>query len=276
VIDLHLHTTASDGRSTPDALVGEALAAGVHTIAVTDHDTIAGLDVAGAAARQAGVTMVPGIEITAVDDGRDVHILGYFFDPAHAELASFLAEQRKDRYRRLVEIVDRLAALDVPVAPAVLEAHSEASGRSLGRPLVARALVDAGHVRDVQEAFSRYLADGRPAFVERRGAAPAEVVALIGRAGGIASVAHPRKRLESLVRALVPHGLAAVEAFHPDHDEDDVEKFCQIAVECGLVVTGGSDYHGPDSGRLNALGRVGLPEADFARLLERAGRSRPS
>lgn len=277
MIDLHLHTTASDGRSTPEALVREAAAAGIHTIAVTDHDTVAALEVADGAARRAGLALVTGIEITAVDAGRDVHILGYFFDPAHPELAAFLTAQRVDRRRRIIEMTDRLAALDVPVDVALPDDDRHGSGRALGRPLLGHALVAAGHVRDLQEAFSRYLADGRPAFIARRGATPTEVVALIGRAGGIASVAHPGKQgLEALVRALAPHGLAAVEVFHPDHEDADVDRYRQIARECDLVVTGGSDYHGPGSGRVHALGKVGLPDEDFERLRARAGPSRSS
>ncbi len=273
MIDLHLHTTASDGRSTPDALVREAAAAGVQTLAVTDHDTVAGLAAAADSAHRHGITFVPGIEITAVDEGRDIHVLGYFFDPADQALAGFLAAQRADRRRRLIEIRERLAALGMTVDVPGSETP-EIPGRSLGRPLLAQALVDAGHARDIAEAFSLYLSDGRPAFVARRGATPAEVVALIGRAGGLASLAHPAKqRLEGLVRELANDGLAGVEVFHPDHGPDDVDRFGRIADECGLVMTGGSDYHGPGSGRAQALGRVGLSSDLFDRVLARAGRT---
>jgi 3',5'-nucleoside bisphosphate phosphatase len=276
VIDLHLHTTASDGRSAPDALVREAAAAGVHTLAVTDHDTVAGLAEATAAAHRAGLTIVPGIEVTAVDAGRDVHILGYFFDPAHPDLVSFLSDQRADRRRRIIEMLEKLADIGAPVELPALPA-GEGSGRALGRPLLARALVEAGYARNVQDAFDQFLAHGRPAFVERRGASPAEVVALLARAGGVASVAHPGKqRLEATVRALAGDGLAAVEVFHPDHDGQDVERYLQIAKECDLLVTGGSDHHGPGSGREAALGRVGLPAEDFDRLVAHAARLRRS
>jgi 3',5'-nucleoside bisphosphate phosphatase len=276
VIDLHLHTTASDGRSAPDALVREAAAAGVHTLAVTDHDTVAGLAEATAAAHRAGLTIVPGIEVTAVDAGRDVHILGYFFDPAHPDLVSFLSDQRADRRRRIIEMLEKLADIGAPVELPALPA-GEDSGRALGRPLLARALVEAGYARNVQDAFDQFLAHGRPAFVERRGASPAEVVALLARAGGVASVAHPGKqRLEATVRALAGDGLAAVEVFHPDHDGQDVERYLQIAKECDLLVTGGSDHHGPGSGREAALGRVGLPAEDFDRLVAHAARLRRS
>jgi 3',5'-nucleoside bisphosphate phosphatase len=221
------------------------------------------------------VTVVAGIEITAVQAGRDVHILGYFFDPAHDELTAFLSEQRADRRRRIVEMLDKLAALGVTLDASAL-ADGSTSGRALGRPLLARALVEAGQARDVQDAFDQFLAEGRPAFVARRGAGPAEVVALIGRAGGIAAVAHPGKqRLDATVRALASNGLGAVEVFHPDHNAHDVERYRQMAKACDLLITGGSDYHGPGSGREHALGRVGLPADDFDRLVAaHAGRTR--
>lgn len=271
MIDLHLHTTASDGRSTPEALVREAAAAGVRTIAVTDHDTMASTAAIANAASEAGLTSVPGIEITAVGDGRDVHVLGYFLDPEHDELQAFLANQRADRRRRLETIVAKLDRLGVPLEAGLLErAAAQSAGRALGRPLVARALVDAGHARDIGDAFDRYLGDGRPAFVERRGASPADVVRLIARAGGLASVAHPGKlKRDDIVSAMIAAGMPAIEVHHPDHDELDAARYAQIARMHNLAVTGGSDYHGPGSGRTGGLGKVGLTEDQFARLRSR-------
>jgi hypothetical protein len=266
VIDLHLHTTASDGRSTPDGLVARAAAMGLRTIAVTDHDTMAAVPAATAAAAAAGLRVVPGIEITAVHDEMDVHILGYFLDRDAPELAAFLDAQRADRRRRVGEIVQLLASLGVPVAEdALIPPGENTPGKALGRPLVARALVDAGHARDIADAFNRYLAYGRPAFVPRRGAPPADVVALVARSGGLASFAHPGKLgLDDLIPQLAASGLAAVEVFHPDHSREDVERYRRLATECGLAVTGGSDFHGPGAGRADALGSVVLPEPEFA------------
>jgi predicted metal-dependent phosphoesterase TrpH len=273
MIDLHMHTTASDGRSTPEELVAEAASKGIRIMAVTDHDTMAGVAACQAAAREAGVTCHAGIEITSVDHGRDVHMLGYGLDPAHAELDAFLTHQRLDRRRRLEEIGVRLAQLGVPVdlAQAMADAGRQ-SGRAMGRPMAAAALVAAGHVADFREAFDRYLGEGKPAFIERIGPSPAEVAALIGRAGGVASLAHPGKsQRDHLIPGLADAGLPAIEVYHPDHDPIDTARYKQIARSLGLLMTGGSDYHGVGSTRELAFGRVHLPSADYAKLAERLG-----
>lgn len=273
MIDLHMHTTASDGRSTPEALIAQAVAKGLRIIAVTDHDTTAGVDACRAAARAAGVTCHVGIEITSVDGGRDVHMLGYGFDPAHVELQAFLATQRADRRRRLDEIGTRLAQLGVPVnlADAMADA-GRLAGRAMGRPMAAAALVKAGHVADIREAFDRYLGEGKPAFIERIGPSPAEVVALITRAGGVASLAHPGKsQRDHLIAGLADAGLQAIEVYHPDHDAIDTARYRQMAVALGLLITGGSDFHGVGSTREKAFGHVHLPAAEYARLAARAG-----
>lgn len=273
MIDLHMHTTASDGRSTPEQLVKEILARGITTMAVTDHDTTAAWGEVSAAAVAAGVTCVPGIEITAVASGRDVHMLGYFFDHTHPELVRFLEQQRIDRRRRVHEIAELLARLGVPVnIESVTLTSGHLKGRAWGRPIVAAALVEAGHVSDFHEAFDRYLGEGRPAFIERNGISPAEVVALVARAGGIASMAHPGKtQKDHLIPDLVAEGLPAIEVYHPDHDLADTARYLQMAKTYGVLPTGGSDYHGPGSGRDDALGQVDLPAVDFARLAERGG-----
>lgn len=271
MIDLHMHTTASDGRSTPAALVAQAAAKGIAVMAVTDHDTTAGLAEAQVAAREAGVVCHAGIEITAVADGRDVHMLGYGFDATHQELLAFLHHQRDDRRRRLFEIGERLAKLGVPVdlEQAMVDAGRSA-GRAMGRPMAAAALVAAGHVRDLREAFDRFLAEGRPAFIERIGASPIEVAALITRAGGVTSMAHPGKtRRDELLPALIDAGMPALEVYHPDHDPLDTNRYLQIARTHHLLVTGGSDFHGVGSTREEAFGRVHLPAVEYARLSER-------
>lgn len=276
MIDLHLHTTASDGRSSPEELVREAAAAGIRTLSVTDHDTMASLPAVEAAAAVAGLTVVPGIEITAIVDGRDVHVLGYFLDARDAELAEFLAEQRDNRRRRLVEICARLGRLGVPLDPApILAGVAREGGRAVGRPMVAAALVEAGHARDVADAFARYLAQGQPAFVERVGPPPVEVFGLIAGAGGIASVAHPGKiGDDAVVDDLVARGLPAIEVYHPDHDAAAVGRYHALAESRGLLITGGSDYHGTGSGRTSGLGRVGLPRPLFEQLAARAAGTR--
>ena len=249
MIDLHLHTTASDGRSTPVELVREAVAAGITTLAVTDHDTVGAVPEVVAAAEAAGVVAVAGIEITAVHAGRDVHVLGYFVDPSSTTLNEFLVRQRQDRRRRVIEIADRLEQLGVPVDRTALTTAATQPGKSPGRPLVAAALIAAGHVRDIPEAFDRYLSPGAPAFIERMGAPPADVVRLIDEAGGLASIAHPGKlKLDEIIPGMVDAGMPAIEVFHSDHDAADVARYEGIAARFGLLVTGGSDYHGPGTG----------------------------
>ncbi len=274
MIDLHLHTTASDGRSSPESLVAEAAAAGVTAMAVTDHDTVAAVAVTRTAAVRAGIDLVAGIEITAVDDGRDVHVLGYFVDDADADLLAFLVAQRASRRERVADILARLDSLGVGLdAAAILGGVSVASGRAIGRPAIARALVAAGHVRDIGEAFDRYLAPGRPAFAPRVGPSPKAVVQQIRAAGGLASLAHPAKLDDDdLVGDIVRDGIDAIEVYHPDHDDGAMTRYHQCAAANNLLVTGGSDYHGPGSGRTAALGHVGLSDVEFARLAARAAR----
>lgn len=247
------------------------VAAGIRTCAITDHDTIAGLDRARAAAKDTPLEILTGIEITAVHDGVDVHMLGYGFDAGHAELTTFLEAQRADRLRRVLEILDRLESLGVVVSrEPILKRAKKPTGRALGRPAVAKLLVAHGHAQSIADAFDRYLATGRPAFISRRGVAPAEVVALIGRAGGLVSFAHPGKLgRDDLLAPLASAGLGAIEVFHPDHDADAVARYTEIARRLGVGMSGGSDYHGPGSGRAEALGTVTLPDTCFRDLQAR-------
>ena len=270
MIDLHMHTTASDGTLAPAALVDRAHEAGIRTMSVTDHDTMAGVPEAAAAAAGRGIEFLPGIEITAVADGRDVHMLGYFLDPAPASLGRFLTSQREDRVRRAREMGEKLAALGVPIPIEGLIEKAAAAGRAVARPVVARALVEAGHCANLQEAFDRWLADGGGAYVARRGAPPAEVVGLVARAGGLTSLAHPGLlRRDEVIPGLAEAGLGAIEAFHSDHDTAAQARYQRLADRHGLAVSGGSDFHGDRHHRAKSFGRVGLPRARFETLLER-------
>ena len=216
---------------------------------------------------------MPGIEISAVADGRDIHVLGYFIDTAAPRVREFLVQQRQDRLRRVHEIGVRLAALGAPVDVTPIAAEA-AHGRSVGRPQIADALVAAGHAASRDDAFARFLRAGGPAFVPRRGARPEEVIALIHDAGGLASMAHPGlTRRDDLLPALVAAGLDALEARHSDHDAQTEVRYRAVARELGILVTGGSDFHGADAGhRVNALGQVTLDVEDFERLRDRARR----
>jgi 3',5'-nucleoside bisphosphate phosphatase len=268
LIDLHLHTTASDGSLSPAGLVARAAAAGLTTISVTDHDTFAGLAEARTAAGDLGLRFINGVEITAIENERDVHLLAYFVDPADSGLSSFLARQRTDRIRRIREIAHRLATLGcaIDVEP-LLDSASSSDGRSVGRPLLADALVAAGHARDRSDAFDRLIGNGRPAFVPRMGATPDEVIALVRDSGGIVSLAHPGlTRIDDAIPRLAAAGLTALEARHSDHNADTEKHYRQMAAGLGLAVSGGSDFHGDPGHRIAMLGTVTLPAEDFALL----------
>jgi predicted metal-dependent phosphoesterase TrpH len=271
LIDLHMHTTASDGRLTPAALVDRAAAAGLTTLSVTDHDTTRSIDEVTRLAGERGIRTVPGIEITSVDDGRDVHVLGYFFDHHSPALASFLEAQRSLRSGRIAEMGRRLVALGAPVDVEDLLARAAAvPGTSIGRPWLARALIAAGHVSSVAEAFERYLGAGRPAFVARTGSSPAVVIGILHAAGGIASFAHPGvTRRDWLLAPLVEAGLDAIEVYHSDHDEEARRTYRSMARTLGVATSGGSDFHGYGETRA-ALGAVSLPPDEFTELEARA------
>lgn len=270
MIDLHTHTTASDGTLTPRELVERAYGLGIRTLSVTDHDTLAGVPEAAAAAAARGMEFLPGIEITAVHEGRDVHMLAYFLDPLPAGLAPFLERQRQDRTRRARAMSARLATLGAPIDMEELIVGAEAAGKAVARPTVARALLDAGHVTSLQQAFDRWLADGRPAYVPRSGASPAEVVRLVMRSGGAAVLAHPGLlRRDELIPELAEAGLAAIEAYHSDHDAGAQSRYLRLAEQYDLAVSGGSDFHGDDHPRARCFGRVGLPRARFRPLFQR-------
>lgn len=283
MIDLHLHTTASDGWLSPARLVARASAAGLTTISVTDHDTVAAIAEATGVAAGVNIQVVPGIEMTAVDAGRDVHLLGYFFDPMSTTLAKVLEQQRALRVARVREIGAKLAALGMTIdVESVLLAAAARPGSSVGRPQVARELVRAGHVTSVQDAFDKWLATGRPAFMPRTGPSPAAVVDTIHEAGGVASLAHPAvTKRDELIAPLVAHGMDAIEVYHSDHSPEDVQFYNGMAKRLGALVSGGSDFHGDDSAlnpsrtKRSILGVVTLP-ADAFEALSASARHRQS
>jgi predicted metal-dependent phosphoesterase TrpH len=287
LIDLHMHTTASDGRLAPGELVVRAVTAGLTTISVTDHDTVAAIAETTAIAATAGIRVVPGIEITAVEDNRDVHVLGYFFDPASERLAAFLVQQRERRITRVREIAARLAAANMFIdVDRLLKKAAERPGSSVGRPQIAREMVRGGHVASVQEAFELWLAAGRPGFVPRIGPDTAAVVETIHQAGGLASFAHPGvTKRDDLIAPLAERGLDAIEVYHSDHTQEDTTAYRRLAARLGLLVTGGSDFHGEDASKPESafakamvdkrarraiFGAISLPRADFLALEQRS------
>jgi len=214
-----------------------------------------------------GVEVVAGIEVTAVEDGRDVHVLGYFIDPDDQALNTFLAAQRRRRIARVQAIAERLAGLGVPVDVESLLAYArQETGKSIGRPQVARAMIDAGHVRDTREAFDRWLAIGQPGFVPREGPSVEDVIDALHGAGGLASLAHPGKtQIDPRIPALRDAGLDALEVFHSDHDEAQRARYAALAAQLEYLVTGGSDFHGDPAHGLEP-GAVTVPGEEWARL----------
>lgn len=271
MIDLHLHTTASDGRSSPEALVQAAAGARLRTIAVTDHDTVAGLERAAAACATAGIEWVPGIEITAILEGVDIHVLGYFLDHRSPALTTFLDRQVTDRRRRVREMIDKLDALGVHVdADNVLGGHGGLDARWIGRPLLARALLRAGHVRTTREAFDLYLSEEGAAWVPRRASSPAEVVALIHEAGGLASLAHPGLMgHDEWIPPIASSGLDALEVYYVEHSPDMTTHYRVLAERLGLAMTGGSDFHGDPAHGPARPGSVSLPDEAYRALKKR-------
>lgn len=272
MIDLHLHTSMSDGADAPADLVRRCADAGITTLAVADHDTTAAWPEAGAAADALGLEFVPAIEITAVLEGRDVHMLGYFPSRRVPDLEAFLREQRADRLRRVRAMADRLDVLGMPVPiDRVLAAAEQNPDWTIGRPQIAIAMVESGYVSSVAEAFERYLGLGGPAFVPRSGVTPPEVVELIGSVGGIPSLAHPGLLdRDEIIPSLILAGLPAIEVFHSDHDATTTARYLRMAERSGLLATGGSDYHGAASDHHgSALGRVVLPQPHYEKLRER-------
>lgn len=275
-IDLHLHTTASDGRCTPRELVDRAFGAGIRVISVTDHDTRAGEPDARTRAEALGMEFISGIEITSVHGGREVHVLGYGLPPVAPELDALVEQQRRQRLERAQEIAERLARLGVPIdIDTLIGSAPTASGKALARPQIARCLVEAGHVSSVAEAFDRYLGDSAPAYVPHRGISPADSVSLVARSGGVASLAHPGRvaDAESILDFLVDAGLRCIEVYHSAHDDLAQQHYIRLARRHRLAITGGSDFHGDGTRYAELFGIVGLPEEHFGSFRELLARA---
>ena len=259
-VDLHAHTTASDGDLTPSALVAAAADAGVAVLAITDHDTLAGLDEAIEAGAGLGVRVVPGIELTVQVPHGSMHLLGYFGGTTPTPLLERLEPLASAREARVRRIVERLGALGVAVDWE--DVRSRAAGQ-LGRPHVADALVAAGHCATRDEAFERWLADGRPGHVPSCGLEPADAVRLVRRSGGAAVLAHPaslglpRRHLSAFVQRLGAYGLCGIEVHRPEHTPEQRDGYALIAKRLRLIACGGSDFHRP--GGTFALGDTGTP-----------------
>lgn len=273
--DLHTHTIHSDGTTTVQENVRLAVAAGLTGLGVTDHDTTAPYDEAFAAADGTGLVIVPGVEFSAELDGSSVHVLGYWVDPDDRALQAEMDRLRNERERRAEQIVEKFHGLDVPVS---LERVRELAGEApIGRPHIARAVLETGVVETMQEVFDIYLADDGPAYVPKYAVSPTRAVELLVAAGGVAVLAHPglfgaRNQEEpglpdKAIEAMVAAGMAGIEADHPDHSDDNRQHYRDLARAHGLVVTAGSDFHG--GARDKQLGEVTTSDEAFAQLEQR-------
>lgn len=273
-IDLHSHTLASDGALAPRELVRKAVAHGVRVLAITDHDSTDGIAEAQAeAARQPGFTLVPGLEINCNVEGAEIHVLGYLVDHEAPWFQEFLREQRAARTERVHRLAARLAELGMPIDPAeVLALAGEAAP---GRPHVAQVMVKRGYVKSVREAFDRYLRADGPANVPRHRLAPTEAVAVIRRARGVPVLAHPGLAdRDALIPDLVDAGLEGIETYYAEHSGEQVRRYLDLCRRFDLVATGGSDYHGPHTGRTNPPGSPAVPIAAWEGVQTRAARAR--
>lgn len=277
MIDLHTHSTASDGTLTPRALVDLAAAKGLEALALTDHDTLAGIPEAAERARQVELTFVPGIELGASCDGlRDIHVLGYYVVPGDLRLAGALSWLRSCRWTRAQRIVARLNELGVDLTFDQVRNH--VTSDSVGRPHVARALVEAGHASSLGEAFRRWLVPGAPAYVEKPHLTMRQVIDLIRGVGGIAVLAHPAtlkldpNELRGLLLTLSDQGLQGIEAHWSKHEWAEACLYEEMANRLGLLVTGGSDFHGSSKPEIElglGAGKRKLPLQMFKQLQQR-------
>ncbi len=257
-VDLHAHSTASDGELTPAALVEYARAKGLAALALTDHDSVDGLDAARDAARGTELELVPGVELSCDVLRNEVHILGYFMDWHDPAFQTMLTRFREGRYGRAEKMVKKLTALGAPIT---FERVKEIAGdASIGRPHVAQALVEAGHVATITEAFDRFIGRTGPAYVERFRLTPQDAVTLILRAGGVPVLAHPRE-VTAWIEPLVKVGLVGLEALYGMYDEPTRAHLVHLARQYDLLVTGGSDFHG--SNRMAYLNDLGDVEVSF-------------
>lgn len=273
--DLHTHTTASDGMFPPEVNVRLAKEAGLSAVAITDHDTLAGIPEALEAGRTYGMVVVPGVEISTAVEGKDIHILGYGIAHDDPLLQSRLLSQRNIRNRRNEVILARLAELGMTVTVEELElaaGKSSSSDGSVGRPHIAQVLVDKGYVTDIRDAFDRFLGEGKPANVSPSRITPIEAIGWIHEAGGKAIIAHPGLYDDdALVIALLEAGADGVEAFHSDHDAPSELQYEEWAKSRGKLVTGGSDFHGIKDGIAfhGSIGGRSVDAAVVGQLLQR-------
>ncbi len=274
-IDLHAHTNESDGTLSPTEVVELAIERDLDTVAITDHDTTSGLDEAAAAADEAGLALVPGIEFSAEYEGASLHVLAYWVDPADEALRAELQRLNDSRFRRGELMVRKLQDLGYPVS--FERVRDIAGGGLIARPHVAQAMVEAGIVPDEKSAFDRFISDDGPAAVPKHALHPLDALALIERAGGVCVLAHPGMWKgqgsvpDELIEAMAQGGMAGLEVDHPDHDDGQRARYRELAGRLGVAITGASDCHGARYVPMR-LGCETTERRQFEALLAAAGR----
>lgn len=272
VADLHVHSTASDGLLRPEELIQRSIELGLTALALTDHDTIDGLPAAREASLNSGLTLIPGIELSCGWDGCDasVHVLGLFIREDAPAMIKLLGEQKEARYHRALKMVELLQRHGIEVG----ELHDQfisTRDKVLGRPHIARFLVEKGHIKDFQEAFDRYLSRGKPAYVPKDHVIPEKGIDIIHASGGIAIIAHPGLigDWDGTWQKIGDLNWDGMETYYSEHKNSEVARFRQIVDDKGWISTGGSDYHGDYGKHRNRLGKYGLPQAEYDELLAR-------
>ena len=259
-VDLHMHTTHSDGTYLPRDLVKLAKEKGLRCISVTDHDTMSSFEECAEEAKKLGVELIPGIEISADFEPGTLHILGFFLDQNHPKLKATLSEIQKAREERNPQIVKKLNELGISIT--MKEVEAESGGKQVGRPHFARVLLKKGAVKTMEESFRKYLAKGKPAYVDKRRLSSREALQRIREAGGIASIAHPKQmrlvepELSKEIERLVGEGLGGLEAYNSCQNREEAGLYMRLAKRFNLFVTGGSDFHGANKPDVE-LGNLG-------------------
>lgn len=268
IIDLHLHTSCSDGRLSPQGLVKRVGQLGGGVIAICDHDTVAGIGPALQACREeGGVTLIPAVEISTHHGDDEVHVLGYFVDPLNPSLLSTLGRSSRSRIERAQAMVAKLRGMGMDIDWSRVE--ELAQNNSIGRPHIARALMEAGYTDSIKEAFERFIGHGGPAYVERIKMTPGEAISLIEEAGGLAVLAHPFTLSfpEAIIQELTQQGLKGLEVYYNEFSLEERGELEALARKYHLLPTGGSDYHGLDEVTETGIGEAGVPEEVVIGLL---------
>lgn len=268
-VDLHCHTTASDGLLTPAQVVRLAKEVGLKAVAITDHDTVAGVEEARAAGAELGVEVVPGVEISTLWNGREIHMLGYFIDTQNPDLLKKLEAQRdvrKLRNRMMIEKLNELG-IEITMQEVVAKKRGKAPGLNVGRPHIAEVLIDKGVVQSMDEAFDRYLGRDGLAYVTPERISPHDAIDLVHASGGVAVIAHPGLyEQDDLIPELARKGLNGIEVNHPDHPEQAKEKYEAMAEKYHLIATAGSDFHGERNGSMYHA-QLGTCTVDYTHLI---------